>query len=655
MLSLLLAFPALGRDELGVNAHIPADDELDALADLGVGWVRIDVNWFVVEPREGAYDWREIDRVVDGARARGLQVFATLAYAPAWASEADGDGVPTNNVPRAGAYERFVEAAVRHLDGRVTHFGMWNEPNLDGFFEGSVDAYVDRVLVPGAAAVRRACAGCTVLAPDLAGVSGWQGYLGDVLRHAADSIDVLAHHTYASPQSVRAQWACDDLDHALDIGADAICFYKPGLRQVLDEAAFDRPVWLTETGYRANPWDDEAQQDRQVRYARRVLELQLEHAWWTNTFFYELSDCGVAQPDCTIDGFGILRRTAGPDDTWADNFLLKPVFEFLRDELAGGDWGEGVEPPPPAPERPRLDAPHRADEAPDGSLDEWDDAGCALLATYEAVGAPRMGPEDLSGRACAAWSDDALWLSVDVRDDVHDNEHAAAELWMGDSVQLAIDVDADAAADAGYDDDDRELSVAWVDGETRLFAHQGEVAGATAAVRREGDRTRYELRVPLDGLAAGRALRASFLVNDADGAGREGWLEWTAGIGREKRPARFGEVALEDREAVPQADAGPMAPDMGREPPPLPDPPDLGADPGRDASPGGPDGAAAPNDPDDGIPAPVPDAARGRRSDATPATAKGDGGCSTAPAGGAGWWLLLPVLVVRRRRSGLSA
>ncbi|MEZ4463311.1 MAG: beta-galactosidase [bacterium] len=311
-LSLLLAGPALGRDAVGINVHLPPDAELDQAAALGVSWIRIDNNWINVEPEEGRFRFEELDRVVDGARRRGLQVFMTLAYAPAWATEPDGDGVPTNNVPRPGTFARYVLANVDHFRGRVTHFGLWNEPNLDHFYEGSVDSYLERIVRPGAQAVREACPECRVLGPDLAGVSGWQSYLERVLRGAPDAFDVLTHHTYAAVPGVRpGLWACDDFDHALDIGDDALCFYKPGLRQVLDQAGYAGEVWLTETGYRTRP-DDAGEQERQRRTVEGVLATQLATPWWTTTFFYELSDCGAIDPACDIDGYGLLRRGAGP-------------------------------------------------------------------------------------------------------------------------------------------------------------------------------------------------------------------------------------------------------------------------------------------------------------------------------------------------------
>lgn len=639
-------------DEIGINTHVAPDDVYAAAADLGVGWVRIDANWLQHEPAPGRYDWGALDQVVAAARGRDLRVFMTIAYTPPWASEGDADGAPQNDVPRPGTYEAFVEATVRRYRDDVTHYGLWNEPNLEQFWAGSVETYVDRVVLPGAAAVRRACPACVVLGPDLAGLNGWQGWLRTTLQRAPDAFDIVTHHTYAKAQSVRAQWLCDDLAHAIDIGPDAVCLYKPGLRQILDDAGFDGEVWLTETGYQADPWDDAAEQRKQTAQYREILRLQLEKPWWTNTFFYEILDCRPIQPDCPIDGFGITRRVAGPDDTWQDNFFLKPAYVFLREELRTNPAWRAPD------DRPRLEVPSRADGRPDGDLSDWAGGGCVELDRYESAGGMRDGAQDLGARVCAAWAPGALWLAADVGDDRHDNDRPEDALWQADSLQLALDADGDGAPGQGYDDDDREVAVALVGDATRVFAHHGALAGAEAVVRRAGARTRYEVRVPLAGLAPGRTLRASFLVNDADGAGREGFLEWTPGIGREKAPARFGALVLGDAPAPPPPDGGVAPPEDAAAPP-------ADAAPLADAAPAPADAAlndaetatdAAPTDaaPTDASPsdATPPDGGAGRRVDGggAPHGGGGEGGGGCATAGGRGAPLLLALLALRRRR-----
>ena len=39
----------------------------------------------------------------------------------------------------------------------VTHFGLWNEPNLEQFFEGSAEELVNNVVLPGYPALKDGC------------------------------------------------------------------------------------------------------------------------------------------------------------------------------------------------------------------------------------------------------------------------------------------------------------------------------------------------------------------------------------------------------------------------------------------------------------------------------------------------------------------
>lgn len=657
--SALLASSAHAQDPpnaLGMNVHLAPGDELDATAALGVGWVRVDNNWWSVEQAQGRYDWAALDRVVDGAVGRGLRVYMTIAYTPAWASAGDRDGASINDVPRAGTYPAYVRATVERYRDRVQHFGLWNEPNLEHFFEGTIPEYLEAIVRPGAGAVREACPACQVLGPDLAGLSGWQAYMSDILRGAPAAFDIVAHHSYARVPGVGgALWACDDFEHAIDIGADAICFYKPGLRQVLDDVGWDGDVWMTEVGYQTQPADDDQELEWQRLTVESILALQRRTPWWTHSFFYEISDCGPTQPGCPIDGFGLLRRTADVDGTWADNFTVKPAFAWLRDRLEGAGWNAPIEPPPPM-DAPLIEAPKRDAGLPDGVLDDWDAEGCVILDRWMPVDAdPRPAAADLSARACAAWSDMALWLAVDVRDDRHQNAEAALTLWQADSIQMAIDVEGDGRPGVGYDDDDAEWTIALSSGQSVVRTEHGDRA-ALGVVRRDGDRTVYEFRVPLDNLRAGRNLAASFLVNERDDGGREGWLEWTSGIGRAKRPAEFGTLRLVNRPAEPPPV---QPPDMGPQPEPEPGA-DLGVmvDAGLDADgavddPAGdgsaPDADAAPDQAVVGdarapdrpeTPSPV-----GSADDAEDGCAQAPG--STAPAA---WALVLLGLIGRRRR-----
>jgi hypothetical protein len=610
LLSLLLSLaagPALaqqGSNAVGINTHVPTRDMLDAVADAGLSWIRVDADWPTGEPRQGSYQWGHLDAAIDEATARGLKVFLTIAYTPEWASAGNRSAEhpeARNDVPRPGLYERYVAEVVHRYQDRVTHYGMWNEPNLEGFFEGSVQEYVDRILEPGAAAVKQSCPTCLVLGPDLAGIKQWQDFLEEVLDQAGDSLDILTHHSYRGFTETEDGWlwVCDDLAHVLESGTDPLlCFYTRGVKEVMADAGYstdDLEVWMTEVGYRTEPVGDGEEEERQAIYYERTLEEQLERSFWTNTFFYEIMDCEcgpagtdwgcMPQGSCDIDGFGILRRTAAPDATWADNFRQKPAFTRLKSFVASHDQFQGAPPAACAdgidndgdelpdlldpgctdatddeegddPPRPRIPVPGRMQPPTvDGSFAEWPRGGWTTLDLTHWIGlradAVPPGAADLLATFALLWTPDDLYLAVAVTDDRHVNAFAAADLWQGDSVQVAFDPGRQGGLD--YDADDLELGFGLLTTGPDRYRWAGGggpgVLAAEVAVVRQQTSTRYEVRLPgssLPGLLLQPGTVAGFtlLVNEDDEAGREGWLEWTPGIGRAKAPGLFGEIVL---------------------------------------------------------------------------------------------------------------
>ncbi len=285
---------------LGLNVHQSSTVGPNATKGSSLGWVRIDANWLDAEKSQGQFDWTIFDAVVNAAQAKGLQVLAVLAYTPAWASTGDtlGDG-PNNDIPKAGTYASYVTAAVTHLKDRVTHYELWNEPNLQQFFEGTPQDYINDVLIPGADALHAACSTCKVVAPALATVgTNYQTWLDAVLAGAQSKIDIVSGHDYAKfPQdSPGAGGASDSFynkleSHRVVMFGTSVLYEGPlSFKEVMDAHACKLPFWITETGTAA-AYGDTAAMDAQTLYYRRVLESMLTRSsWWQATIFYEAFD-----------------------------------------------------------------------------------------------------------------------------------------------------------------------------------------------------------------------------------------------------------------------------------------------------------------------------------------------------------------------------
>lgn len=164
------------------------------------------------------------------------------------------------------------------------------------------------------------------------------------------------------------------------------------------------------------------------------------------------------------------------------------------------------------------------------------------------------GPDDLSAEAWWGWNETGFALAVRVRDDVHKAEDAASpeRFWMGDSLQVAFDVDGDAAGNGfGFAPDDREFGFAL--GGTgacayRVFPEMG-AAKAPFSVTRQGGSTVYRALIPWRELGIDRPdpdkiIGFSFIANDNDGNGRKCWIGLTPGIGEYKQPGKYRKLRL---------------------------------------------------------------------------------------------------------------
>jgi len=257
----------------GVNAHQASNAALDKVAAAGIGWVRFDMNWLQFEPSKGNYNWKEADRFIDHAHGLGLHTFVTVAYSPSWAVQQpcnDADANPVNicrNRPplKGSDWTDFVTAAVNRYKAKVTHWGMWNEPNLIQFFNGTRPQYVDLLLKPGSDAVHAACPNCKVLGPELANLrganwdskngtcignecifNGWNYSLPKVLEAAGSYIDIVTHHKYKDPALTLWQQLVD--------GETQVIKVINGLKEITDQYTPGKDVWLTEFGWEAEPY-----------------------------------------------------------------------------------------------------------------------------------------------------------------------------------------------------------------------------------------------------------------------------------------------------------------------------------------------------------------------------------------------------------------
>ena len=513
-----------GDTPYGINCHIPDRALLESLRDADIHWIRCDFNWYIAEPQQDQWSWGIFDRLVADADELGFRIFPTLGYAPSWAN---GGREPQYPPEDPADWEDFVTETVTRYRSSIKYWGMWNEPNLDGFFAGTLDQYIEEILKVGSTAVHTADPTAFVLGPELAHLSGWDDWMKRVCRDAIGYFDIITHHCYKD-------WPWDVFRHL----EGPLWPWDPTLLGVLEDyGAEGMEVWLTETGWRS----DEIGEWSQGQYYHNLLVGVDERDWLTKVFFYEAKD------DPNIEAkWGILR----------DDLTKKEAYDRYRDYSRNH---EGLHYLLKCRELPAW-----REVVLDGSLDEWGGyaPGVGLnLNDYYREGELPWGAGDINAMFYAVWDGDGIRLAARVTDDAHHNPYGGENIWMGDGIQIALDTDYDRTVGAYDTDGDYEYGIALTTGGVvvhRWTAPDGSPPTlAAGGASRNGNTTSYEVFIPMaefiskggpgerGDLTLGDTLGFDIIVNENDGGGREGWLEWTQGIGQLKDPSSFGKLALE--------------------------------------------------------------------------------------------------------------
>lgn len=282
----------------GVNFISSAEDNVDeqqyqnGLAT-GATWNRWPMYWFNIEQSQGAYNWTSQDNTVIQDLAHGLEIDAILLgtpyfYTTSSAKTGDGDRAqrrgpielkapqaaapvglydpiftdgtdvpgPGKSINPGNVWARFVFEAVRRYkpggvlaqaygwpSGRgVTHWEIWNEPDLPWFWDSSVVEYA-RLLKVGYLVVHQADPSASVLLGGLANIVPQPVYYEDILNtFDADPMavpygyfhDILATHSYFNSWN---SW-----------------FYIWDAVGTMSNHGLDKPIWLNESGVPA--WND---------------------------------------------------------------------------------------------------------------------------------------------------------------------------------------------------------------------------------------------------------------------------------------------------------------------------------------------------------------------------------------------------------------
>jgi len=338
--------PPVPKPAFGVQVDFSTDDPvqvLDWAKGLGFGWVKVQVEWSILEKTPGHYRWVELDRIVKLTEDAGLKLLLSIVDAPEWLRAEPGYNGPPEDPSEFG---RLMGVMGPHYMGRVAAYELWNEPNLAREWYGeTLDPAAFVTLVShGSRGIRETDPNALVISggPAVTGIDDGVTAIDDrrFLREALDAglarwVDGIGVHPYGygNPPGERAADAAHQApawnDHPSFFFLDTLEDYHA----ILNEAQVSLPLWPTEFGWpAAEGIDTDLPEDFPYPYAAWISEAQqadyLVHAGrlmqardWVGPFFiWNLNisvNWGADRPESL---FSLLR----PDGTY------RPAYIALR-------------------------------------------------------------------------------------------------------------------------------------------------------------------------------------------------------------------------------------------------------------------------------------------------------------------------------------
>ncbi len=174
--------------------------QVPLMAKAGVHWLRPwlawENTWRTQEPEPGQWDTRALDAALRRMEAHGQRYECMLFSAPNWVAGSARSGVPP--AERMDEWAEYVERLVRQYKGRLTHYEVWNEPDLMWPAETRLagEHYLAMLKATWEAA-KRADPDCVIDGLSQAGNEQWLENVGRL--GAGEYLDVATVHTYAGP------------------------------------------------------------------------------------------------------------------------------------------------------------------------------------------------------------------------------------------------------------------------------------------------------------------------------------------------------------------------------------------------------------------------------------------------------------------------
>jgi hypothetical protein len=290
--------PAQEARRLGVNTTLRTyEQDTKSLKDLGVGAIRVPLQWQFIKIRPGEYDWSDVDRLLKAAQTKQIDVLFII--------RTTFQQTRLKRMPKRGVIEvnpinpksmnmkewvHFVEILANRYQGQGVNYEVENEVNETASWRGTLEEYLE-LLKTGYDAIKKAdpkakvlpsAMGCGMTRSLQLGSGGqktWKwhdSWLEPIL--STKKFDVVSVHNYYFPS---------------EIVANGLTFrsYLEHIRDIMKKSGSGNfPIWITETGFVSLPADvggrtDKGSYEKQAQWLteayQQAFEFGVERVYWS--------------------------------------------------------------------------------------------------------------------------------------------------------------------------------------------------------------------------------------------------------------------------------------------------------------------------------------------------------------------------------------
>jgi hypothetical protein len=216
------------------------------------------VIWPFLEPKKGEWHFETLDTTINLAEAHNVEILMTLGQTPAWASARPSE--PANWFPGAAAepaniedWKDYVRTVATRYKGRIHYYEIWNEPNLPGYYSGTVDQMVT-LAREAYAILKEVDPTVKVVSPSVPGAAGIPWLEQYFIKGGATYADIIGYHFYVVPNP-----------------PEAILPVINNVKQTMTKYGIsNKPLWNTEAGW-ASPTDFSSDSKASAYVARSYI------------------------------------------------------------------------------------------------------------------------------------------------------------------------------------------------------------------------------------------------------------------------------------------------------------------------------------------------------------------------------------------------